>query len=211
MILSLSATLALAATCAPQVAPQTLMAIVQVESGFDPLAIGVNGAPGLRPRPRSATQAAAMARDLIAAGRSIDLGLAQLNHRNLPRLGLSLDEAFDPCRNLTAAATLLAKNYALSRPRHPDAQAALRAAISLYNTGSQTRGLANGYVARVQAAAGVPASGPAAPRSSLPTPEAATPDLTAPDLTAPPATWDVFARARSGGLLVRPIPLGGPS
>lgn len=199
MLLSLSATLSLAATCAPQVAPQILAAIVQVESGFNPLALGINGAPQMRRRPGSRAEAVNMARTLIAAGRSVDLGLAQLNSRNLHRLGLTVDEAFDPCRNVAAAGRLLSSNYAAERSRHPNAQTALRAALSRYNTGHATRGLTNGYVARVTAAAFGPAPAPSTTPNEINT----TPAL--PENAAPPApAWDVFARAQpTGSLLTR--------
>lgn len=200
MLLSLPVSLALAAACAPQVAPQTLMAIVQVESGFDPLAIGVNGAPKLRPRPRSAGEAASAARALIRAGLSLDLGLAQLNSRNLPALGVTVDQAFDPCQNLAAAGRLLQANYATSLAEQPAGQAALRAALSRYNTGHPTRGLRNGYVAKVAAA--VPALAPAAltPPQTL---------ASSHEPEAPAPAWDVFARAPApNGLLIHPATSG---
>jgi type IV secretion system protein VirB1 len=182
-MLAADAAAALAAHCAPGVAPATLVAIAGVESGLDPYAIGVNGPPARRPRPATADEAAAQARALIARGRDVDLGLAQINARNLPRLGLSLEAAFDPCRNLAAAATVLKEGYARGRDRHGPGQAALRVALSLYNTGHAQRGFANGYVARVLAQAGKPPSRPAyAPADAA---------VAAP--ASPP--WDVFGRA----------------
>ena len=172
----------LAAQCAPGVAPATLLAIARAESGLDPLAIGVNGARRRPPPVSTPTEAAAAARTLVAAGRDIDLGLAQINVRNLARLGLTLEAAFDPCRNLAAAAQILREGYARGRARHGPGQAALRVALSVYNTGHAERGFANGYVARVVAKAG--ARLPAAP--------------TAPPAPQPqPPAWDVFARAAS--------------
>ena len=47
MFLALSALVGLAQQCAPAVAPQTLLAVVRAESGFDPLVVAVNGAPRL--------------------------------------------------------------------------------------------------------------------------------------------------------------------
>ncbi len=85
-----------------------------------------------------------MARDLIAQGRSIDLGLGQINSANLQWLGLSIEAAFEPCANLKAAAQVLLSGY---RPQ--EGRRAFDAALSRYNTGHPRRGLANGYVARV--------------------------------------------------------------
>ena len=180
MIVPLPLFLTLANACAPQVASETLQAVVRVESGFDALAIGVNGAPGLRARAKTAQEAGATARALIRQGRSVDLGLGQINSANLNRLGLSIEAAFDPCRNLTAAAQILSEGYAKARPRHADDQAALRAALSLYNTGHETRGLKNGYVAKVLAAAPSAPARPAAAAAALPVPP-----------------WDVFGHAHA--------------
>ena len=64
MPLPLAEFLALATTCAPNVAPATLAAIVQVESGFNALAIGVNGTPRVTVTASTATDAAARAKAL---------------------------------------------------------------------------------------------------------------------------------------------------
>ena len=70
---------------------------------------------------------------LIAAGHSVDLGVMQINSRNLGLLGLSLADAFDPCQSVAGAARLIQL-------------------FSRYNTGSPTRGIANGYAVKVVAA-----------------------------------------------------------
>ena len=49
----------------------------------------------------------AAARSLIAAGHSVDLGPWQINSRNLSLLGMSLQDAFDPCQSVAGAARLL--------------------------------------------------------------------------------------------------------
>src|SRR3990167_7991228 len=110
-ILPLFEALTVVAQCAPAVAPETLLSVVQVESRFDPLAIGVNGKPRVSVSAATPKEAAAKASALIAAGRSIDLGLAQINSKNLGWLGLSVEAAFDPCRNLAAAARVLQAGY----------------------------------------------------------------------------------------------------
>ena len=159
MILDPALVLALAMRCAPGVAPETLLAVARAESGLDPNAIGINRAPPLARSPQSQAEALAIARRLLASGRNFDLGLAQINSANLMRLGLSLEDAFDPCRNLAAAGQVLTEAYAAAHSATIAPQAALRTALSRYNTGDDTRGLRNGYVARVVAAAGRPADG----------------------------------------------------
>ncbi|MEY3200730.1 MAG: hypothetical protein RIR70_280 [Pseudomonadota bacterium] len=140
---------ALAQQCAPWVAPQTMAAIVKTESGFRPLAIGVNGGAKLIRQPVSREEAVVTAKWLLANGYNIDLGLGQVNSTNLKKVGLTLEDAFDPCRNLAAAATILQQNYQTARNKLPEEQTALRAALSAYNTGSFSRGFSNGYVQKV--------------------------------------------------------------
>jgi type IV secretion system protein VirB1 len=192
MAISLAAALALAAQCAPTVAPETLLSVVQVESRFEPLAIGVNGAPRVVVAPTSVDDAVAKAGALIAAGRNIDLGLAQINSKNLSWLGLSLVEVFEPCTNLRAAARVLQDGYGRSDAARVGEQAALKTALSYYNTGDPARGFANGYVGKVTTAAGriVPAINGASPAPPLADPPPAPPEIT-------PA-WDVFGEVHRG-------------
>lgn len=118
-----------------------------MESKGNPLALNVNGTT-LSRQPRDAADAAALARQYIAAGYTVDMGLMQVNSANLPKLGYSVEDMFDTCKNLRAGSTVLTNFYTLARARYPDEQSALRAALSAYNTGSFTRGFSNGYVAR---------------------------------------------------------------
>lgn len=154
MVLTQPTVESLASQCAPSVAPQTLAAVALAESGFDPLAIGVNGPKPLRLRPASAPDAIRLADTLQAEGANLDLGLAQINSANLGRLGLTLATSFDPCRSLAAAATLIRTGYMRAGPRAGSEQPALWSSLSLYNTGDPQRGFRNGYVAKVLAAAG---------------------------------------------------------
>ena len=129
---TLAAFHALAVVCAPGIAPETLAAIARTESGLRALAIGINGPGGGAFHFSAAQEAVARASELIRQGRSIDLGLMQINSRNLGWLGLTVEDAFDPCRNIAAGARVLT-------------------AFSGYNTGHPRRGFENGYVARVLA------------------------------------------------------------
>lgn len=209
MAYSAAAILALASQCAPGVAPETVLAIIQTESSGEPFALNVNG--GRQPaRQTSAADAVATARRYVAAGYSVDLGLGQINSRNMRWLGLTWETVFDPCTNVAALARVLTTNYNTARAGR-DPQTALRVALSMYNTGSQTRGFSNGYVAKVVGNAGVAATG-------VPLPETLPPVAVAPPATgdlrelltfentttqapaaqprpAPPPKWNVFERA----------------
>ena len=134
--------------CGSTVAPSTLLAIMRIESGARPYAINVNGA-GVQPPPaRSAEEAGAIATAWIAKGYSVDLGLMQVNSRNLASLGYTVAQMFDPCTNIAAGASILTSDYLSAAATRPDPQVALRAALSAYNTGNFERGFFNGYVAK---------------------------------------------------------------
>jgi type IV secretion system protein VirB1 len=169
------------------------VSIARTESAFEPLSIndnttGANGAPATR------DIAMQIASKLIEAGHSVDIGIMQINSANFARLGLTLEAAFDPCKSVAAGAAVLAGGYA-GGETHEGQQSALRVAISKYNTGDAQRGFTNGYVHKVELAAGriVPAldvgAAPAAIDSRL-LPMAAP---SAPvDPNAPPS-WDVWS------------------
>lgn len=201
---STSAIIALSVQCAPNVASQTVAAIVRTESRGAPIAINVNGTRQ-PPPPQSEAEAVAVARRYIAAGYSVDLGLGQINSRNMRRLGLTWNTVFDPCTNIAALGRVLSENFrAVADGRHP--QTALRLALSMYNTGSPSRGFRNGYVAKVVSNAGA-TDGPNVVRRDDPLPlaevidprsaivgENETPVAPTP-VARPPAVWNVFEHA----------------
>jgi type IV secretion system protein VirB1 len=195
----------LAMQCASNVAPQTVAAIVRTESSGRPLALNINGTRQPK-RPTSLADAIATAKRYIAAGYSVDLGLGQINSRNMRWLGLTWETVFDPCTNIAALGQILTQNYhSVADGRHP--QTALRIAISLYNTGSTSRGFRNGYVAKVVSNAGVAAGVTADYPEPAPLPTI-TDDVRRAAIAenspsaerravrpAPPPAWNLFERA----------------
>ncbi len=143
----------MAQTCAPLVSPVTLAAIVKTESDFNPFAVSINAKPKSKvfkiPQPKSETEAIHIANSLINAGFSIDMGLGQINSKNLPRLGLTVENMFNPCVNLKAAETILQTSYSSYLPKSKSSLEAIYKTLSAYNTGSPSKGLKNGYVKRV--------------------------------------------------------------
>lgn len=199
MILELSIAAQLAARCAPSVAFETLAAVIRTESSFRPFVLGVNGPGGGPIFPPSYDAAVTLATDLIERqGRSVDLGLMQVNSRNLRNLGLTVAGVLDPCINLAAGARILRDGYAAALRGEADPQQALLVTFSRYNTGHPKRGFANGYVQRVQGAAEavVPAIRLRGDAAGAPQRPAANPDAEPPvnDPDAPPE-WDVWAMA----------------
>ncbi|MFX1767985.1 lytic transglycosylase domain-containing protein [Paraburkholderia sp. A1RI-2L] len=167
--------LSLLAQCAPNVHWSTMSAIVKVESSGKAYALADAGpldVPySVRKNmvhsyfPASLDEAAQLARNLIADGHTVSLGLAQVNDRNLDRYGLTIEQVLDPCTNLATGAKILTGFYQKAARQYGEGQHALEAAISAYNSGSFERGVSNGYVGQVYAAAGlVPALTTAPPR-----------------------------------------------
>lgn len=160
---------ALIAACAPTVHPSTMGAIVRTESNGRMFVLSDDGPRGLPFSERkamlrtihagTADEAATIAKDLINRGHLVGLGLTQVSSQNLARLGLTVEQVLDPCTNLQAGSKILTTFYLNAASKYRDEQAALRAAISAYNTGNFERGFSNGYVRTVlnNTAAGVPA------------------------------------------------------
>jgi len=133
--------------CGPSVASGTTQAIIQVESGGNFLAIGDNNLKkSFLPKRRARRWVSQHNSSLRAI-----LGLMQVNSCHLASGRLTLDELFDPCRNVGAGTTILADFYRRYPNRDPDLT--LYNALSAYNTGRAWRGA--GYVNRILAAAGV--------------------------------------------------------
>ena len=140
MQLTWSVLLALSHHCAPQVHWETMTAVVLVETGGYAHSIYDNTVKKSYKLEKK-DDAIQLAKSLLDKGHNLDLGLAQINSKNLRWLGLSVENAFDACKNLSASSKVLNANYerALSVGYGPG-QPALQAAVSAYNTGSMTRG-----------------------------------------------------------------------
>jgi type IV secretion system protein VirB1 len=128
-------------TCAPLVAPVTMAAVVQQESGGHPLTVHDN-TTGMSYHLRTEAEAIALLRTLTTAGHSLDLGLGQVNSQNLPKLGLTVETIFQPCTNLSAASAILMKAW-------EQAGGNLRGALSAYNTGRVDSSIGASYAALV--------------------------------------------------------------
>ncbi|OXJ28731.1 lytic transglycosylase [Burkholderia sp. HI2714] len=143
---------AMAQQCAPAVAPQTLAAVVRIESGFNPYAIGVVHGRLVR-QPRREDEAIATVKALQAAGWNYSAGLTQINRENWSRYDLTARTVFDVCRNLSAGAAILRACFMRARVIHVDPQEALRAALSCYASGNFETDFRVGYVRRIVEAA----------------------------------------------------------
>lgn len=139
----------LARRCAPSVNLVTLASVVRTESNFDPLAIHVNSKSRLPRQPLTRKEAIETAEWLSRHKMNFDAGLGQINSANFKRLGLSIHDIFNPCRNISGAATILEGCYRRAVRGQGRGQMALESALSCYNTGDFSRGFRNGYVSKV--------------------------------------------------------------
>jgi type IV secretion system protein VirB1 len=102
-------------------------------------------------RPASRLEAVRMARELLRAGHTIDVGYAQIDSGNFGAYGLDLERAFDPCTNLRTAASILTADYERATHTYGPGQTALAHALSAYNSGNDWAGTS--YAAAVFATA----------------------------------------------------------
>lgn len=139
--------------CVNPIAKNQMLAIVQTESSRNPLAIGLNKGFKLKYQPTTEAQAKKWLEYLEKNQYNYDVGLAQINIKNIKKYGYTPSDMLDACTNLKVGSDILAGNYknALSSSRSEDE--AWQKAISAYNTGNFTSGFANGYVAKVNASA----------------------------------------------------------
>jgi len=147
-MLTLTALTALVTQCAPTVAPETMLRIVQHESGGNPFAIGISRGGRLSRQPMNLNEAVSTAKQLWELGWVFEMGLGQVSHRHLAKFGLTIEQIFDPCTNLRVSEAILRDCYDRAAAQWGPGQTALRAALSCYNTGSFSRGQAR-YVPNV--------------------------------------------------------------
>jgi type IV secretion system protein VirB1 len=134
--------------CLPKEYHGIMSKIVAHESGANQYAIGVNGGYGQFKQPSSLSEAVSLANALMREGRSFDMGFAQINSQHLKpngflsKLGITVDDIFEPCVNLRAGANIYG-NAAIKNGGD------VKVALSIYNTGTKSNGISNGYVQKV--------------------------------------------------------------
>jgi len=149
----------LAQRCAADVPVITLRAIARAESAFRPYALSLNypkrtaaeqglhgGGMFLARQPRTLDEARAWTRYLVSRGKTVSIGLLQINSEHAADFGLTWDQLFDPCTNMRVGAHLLTAYYRQAAAVLGDGQQALQFALSGYNSGFPLVGFTNGYV-----------------------------------------------------------------
>lgn len=139
--------------CVNPIHKVVMQAIVKVESSGNPLAIGLNKGFKLQMQPKDEKQAQAWVEYLEKNDYNFDVGLGQVNIKNIHKYGYKAKDLIDPCLNLKIASDILDKNYQVALSSDNSAKA-LQKAISAYNTGNFSSGFYNGYVSKVNAKLG---------------------------------------------------------
>ena len=208
---------------------ETITAVVGVESGFDPLAIRINSDAPRPDRPGSKAEAIEIATTFAAEGHNIDLGLGGISVYDLPKLGLSISDLFDPCLNLKATGTLLDRYYRAAVAAGAVGEEAEALMLqSYYGQGDAEVGAMVEYDRRIadekrqlaetlpslalrsgEGAESLPSrDGLASALSDPPQPNrvTTTTDSAAPaaDSAAPVQAWDVFGQSRQSTVLIFP-------
>jgi len=167
---------ALLVRCAPEVSPVTMAALVAQESGGDPYALD-DDSTHIVYHPISYAGAARLAAQLIGAGHSVDLGLAQVNSNWLPALHLTAAELLEPCENLRAGSLILLRAWRAAGGRSPAGGTPvppapplvkrLARALAIYHSGNPRSPAGRQYAAETYRHAGVRIVVPAIPGGYL--------------------------------------------
>lgn len=140
MILEAALVASLSNECSPNVEPQTMQSLIYQESSANPFAIGVVGSP-LVEQPKTKEEAIETAKTLIEMGANISLGLGQINYKNLPNLKMTVEDAFDYCKNIKAADEILSACFIRANRDGKENQDALKAALSCYYSNNFRTGM----------------------------------------------------------------------
>ena len=207
----------LAQQCAPAIALDLLAALSAVESGIDPLAV-IDGPK--RASVATAGHALAAAVGVTDQGREVGVGLTGISATQLARLGVPLSDAFEPCRNLSAAQAVIEDTYRAAQQRgltgagadryvirswwRPDGRFATAEAYA--EAVALERARANDHLKHPVRGTGEPRvatadttpvnSEKASPPSSLAA------EVATPSMREPAAPWDVFGQSRGTAVLL---------
>lgn len=128
-----------------EVPTELVLQIIKIESSSNPYALNINtkDSPPKAIIPSSKEEAFTIAQKYINEGHSVDIGLMQINSKNLG--ANTIIDVLDPCTNITLGSSIYHSFYKAT-PAQDDDKTRIQKALSAYNTGSFTNGFKNGYV-----------------------------------------------------------------
>jgi len=136
-------------SCSIKVAQNTMKAIIKTESNGNYLAIGLNTKKHQHIKPSDLNSAIVMVNFLEKNNYNFDIGLTQVNIKNVHKLGYMAKDMLNPCLNVYIGGEILHNYYIKALNNSTNETEALYKALSAYNTGNFSAGIANGYVAKV--------------------------------------------------------------
>lgn len=140
--------------CAPSVHPETIDRLIAAEASRNPYAIGIVDGR-LERQPTTLAEAVATALWLDANKYNFSVGLMQVNKSNFAKYSLTIQTAFDPCKNISVGSEILRDCYDRALRRLPSQErinvrgTALGDALSCYYSGNFQTGYTTGYVKRI--------------------------------------------------------------
>ncbi|MGE4409608.1 MAG: hypothetical protein AB7D33_03445 [Sphingobium sp.] len=200
----------LAEHCAPMTEPAALAAVVSLESRFNPLQIRVVSGKQLKRQPTNKSEAVAIAAQLMDEGAQLALGLGGISDGVIRKQGLSLDDVFEGCSNLSITGRLLS-GYMRGSVKGQDGSWKI-AFARYFGEGDAEAGVIAGYDRQAMAAMSTLAG-----KLDTLTLQNAAPDAHAPSIkgaaeqvrpaearpAAPVPSWDVYrAGARAGSSIL---------
>ncbi|MGF1868445.1 lytic transglycosylase domain-containing protein [Photobacterium indicum] len=195
MVLEATVLMGLLGQCQNSVEPDILKRLIDIESSSNPNAIAIIGAASIS-QPATPLDAINIAHDLDSKKFNYSVGLMQINKHNFAPQGLTIETAFDSCRNIQAGANIFADCFERAKTQSPNKprDALLNDAASCYYSGNFTRGYqpdSNGisYIDRFNGLASSSTIKRSDVKSTTPVSKAAIEDLS-PSTTNQP--WDVF-------------------
>jgi hypothetical protein len=123
---------ALLERCAPSAAAQQLTAIVRQESAFEPLLITFEGRKPIRIQAVSLEEGVQLATEATVAGRSVRIGLAQLNSEERRQAGLTISASFDACKHVAGLHGLYQARLAAALTRAPNPEKATASVVESF-------------------------------------------------------------------------------
>ena len=127
----------LISTCSPKVHPNTMHALISVESANNPLAIAVVKGAYLSKQPSSYQEAVQLVSQLTRSNANFSVGIAQINSTNFKKYAVTAADLLNPCKNLQIAQQILQQCYVSSGD--------IDKTLSCYYSGNFTRGFKKDY------------------------------------------------------------------
>ena len=133
--------------CAPNIDLKLMKSIITVESGGNEYAINVNGYIHLLRQPSNYYEAVGWINYLEKNNYNFDIGIAQINIKNIHKFRLKAIDALNPCVNLRLANIILVKEYIKVTKLFKYNR--VFNTLSAYNSGNYTTGYNNNYIKKI--------------------------------------------------------------